>query len=162
MHYRRFRGVGKPANADKGLQLGHTAGAIQWQSWTRIPGACASLTLHSAKQSATNSFSFIEPMMALRVRELPAGDWLYEMKQRCTMGCRRSGVPPAPSSTCQERRPGRWGQGITPAVFKHCAWVEPVLIAQIKFTEWTSDDQLRQPVLLGLRSDKQAKEVVRE
>jgi bifunctional non-homologous end joining protein LigD len=61
-----------------------------------------------------------------------------------------------------ERRPGRWGQGITPAVFKRCTWVEPVLIAQIKFTEWTSDDQLRQPVFLGLRSDKQPKEVVRE
>jgi bifunctional non-homologous end joining protein LigD len=45
---------------------------------------------------------------------------------------------------------------------KRCLWVEPVLIAQIKFTEWTSDDQLRQPVFLGLRSDKQAKDVVRE
>jgi bifunctional non-homologous end joining protein LigD len=61
-----------------------------------------------------------------------------------------------------ERRPGRWGQGITPAVMKRCRWVEPVLVAQIKFTEWTLDDQLRQPVFLGLRTDKQAKDVVRE
>lgn len=45
---------------------------------------------------------------------------------------------------------------------KRCNWVEPVLIAQIKFTEWTSDDQLRQPVFLGLRSDKKPEEVVRE
>jgi bifunctional non-homologous end joining protein LigD len=45
---------------------------------------------------------------------------------------------------------------------KRCHWVEPVPVAQIKFTEWTSDDQLRQPVFLGLRTDKQAKEVVRE
>jgi len=45
---------------------------------------------------------------------------------------------------------------------QRAAWVDPVLVAQIKFTEWTSDDQLRQPVFLGLRSDKQAKEVVRE
>jgi bifunctional non-homologous end joining protein LigD len=37
-----------------------------------------------------------------------------------------------------------------------------VLVAQIKFTEWASDDQLRQPVFLGLRSDKQAKDVARE
>jgi len=43
-----------------------------------------------------------------------------------------------------------------------CHWIEPVLVAQIKFTEWTSDYQLRQPIFLGLRSDKQAKEVVRE
>jgi bifunctional non-homologous end joining protein LigD len=61
-----------------------------------------------------------------------------------------------------EKRRGRWGQGITPAVMKRCHWVEPVLVAQIKFTEWTSDDQLRQPVFLGLRTDKQAKDVVRE
>jgi bifunctional non-homologous end joining protein LigD len=61
----------------------------------------------------------------------------------------------------RERRPGRWG-GITPAVMQRCGWVEPVLVAQVKFTEWTSDDQLRQPVFLGLRTDKQAKQVGRE
>jgi hypothetical protein len=56
----------------------------------------------------------------------------------------------------------RWGQGITPAVMKSCHWVEPVLVAQIKFTEWSSDEHLRQPVFLGLRTDKPAKDVVRE
>ncbi len=45
---------------------------------------------------------------------------------------------------------------------KHCHWVEPVVVAQIKFTERTLDDQLRQPVFLGLRADKQARDVVRE
>jgi bifunctional non-homologous end joining protein LigD len=61
-----------------------------------------------------------------------------------------------------EKSKGRWGLGITPAVMKRCHWVDPVLIAQVKFTEWTLDDQLRQPVFLGLRTDKEAKEVVRE
>jgi bifunctional non-homologous end joining protein LigD len=61
-----------------------------------------------------------------------------------------------------EKRRGRWGQGITPAVMKRCHWVEPVLIALIKFTEWPLDGQLRQPVFLGLRTDKQARDVVRE
>jgi bifunctional non-homologous end joining protein LigD len=61
-----------------------------------------------------------------------------------------------------EKRRDRWGQGITPAVMKRCHWVEPVLVAQVKFTEWTSDDQLRQPVFLGLRTDKQATGVIRE
>jgi len=41
---------------------------------------------------------------------------------------------------------------------KTCSWVEPLLVAQIKFTEWTSDNQLRQPVFLGLRTDKQARD----
>ena len=45
---------------------------------------------------------------------------------------------------------------------KRCGWVEPVLVAQVKFTEWTRDNQLRQPVFLGLRTAKQAKEVIRE
>ena len=60
-----------------------------------------------------------------------------------------------------EESGGRWGLGITPAVMKRCQWVKPVLIAQVKFTEWTQDDQLRQPVFLRLRTDKEAKNVVR-
>jgi bifunctional non-homologous end joining protein LigD len=36
------------------------------------------------------------------------------------------------------------------------------MVCQIKFTEWTRDDRLRQPVFLGIREDKKANEVVRE
>jgi bifunctional non-homologous end joining protein LigD len=56
----------------------------------------------------------------------------------------------------------RWDQGLTPAEMKRCHWVEPVMVCQIKFTEWTRDDRLRQPVFLGIREDKKANEVVRE
>src|SRR5438876_10978612 len=41
-------------------------------------------------------------------------------------------------------------------------WVKPDLVAQIAFGEWTSAGKLRQPRFLGLRSDKAAREVVRE
>lgn len=41
-------------------------------------------------------------------------------------------------------------------------WVKPRLVAQVSFTEWTSDNRLRHPSFLGLREDKSAKEVVRE
>ena len=58
--------------------------------------------------------------------------------------------------------PRQMGQGIISSVMKRCHWVEPALVAQIKFTEWTSDDQLRQPVFLRLRTDQQEKDVVRE
>jgi bifunctional non-homologous end joining protein LigD len=34
--------------------------------------------------------------------------------------------------------------------------------AEVKFAEWTAKGELRQPVYLGLRSDKRAKDVVRE
>jgi bifunctional non-homologous end joining protein LigD len=40
--------------------------------------------------------------------------------------------------------------------------VEPVLVAQVGFTEWTRDARLRHPRFLGLRDDKPATEVVRE
>jgi bifunctional non-homologous end joining protein LigD len=41
-------------------------------------------------------------------------------------------------------------------------WVKPSLVAEVKFAEWTSKGELRQPVYLGLRSDKRAIDVVRE
>jgi bifunctional non-homologous end joining protein LigD len=41
-------------------------------------------------------------------------------------------------------------------------WVEPKMVAQVRFTEWTRDGYLRQPAFLGLRLDKKAKECVRE
>jgi bifunctional non-homologous end joining protein LigD len=41
-------------------------------------------------------------------------------------------------------------------------WVKPDLIAELRFTEWTSDGVLRQPVYLGMRTDKKARSVRRE
>jgi bifunctional non-homologous end joining protein LigD len=41
-------------------------------------------------------------------------------------------------------------------------WTRPELIAEIRFTEWTSDGLLRQPVYLGMRTDKKPREVLRE
>lgn len=41
-------------------------------------------------------------------------------------------------------------------------WVRPSLVAEVKFAEWTSKGELRQPVYLGLRTDKNARDVVRE
>jgi bifunctional non-homologous end joining protein LigD len=41
-------------------------------------------------------------------------------------------------------------------------WVQPKLVAQIKFTEWTADGKLRHPVYLGLRDDKKPEDVRRE
>ena len=45
---------------------------------------------------------------------------------------------------------------------KHVTWVEPELVAQVGFSEWTRDGRLRHPRFLGLREDKAASEVVRE
>ncbi|HEX9755614.1 MAG TPA: DNA ligase D [Gemmatimonadales bacterium] len=41
-------------------------------------------------------------------------------------------------------------------------WVEPELVCEVRFKEWTDDDLLRQPVFLRLRDDKAPSECVRE
>ncbi|HEX8392126.1 MAG TPA: DNA ligase D [Longimicrobium sp.] len=51
-------------------------------------------------------------------------------------------------------RKGRRPIGVT--------WVEPRLVCEVSFTEWTGDGILRHPVFQGLREDKPAAQVVRE
>jgi bifunctional non-homologous end joining protein LigD len=41
-------------------------------------------------------------------------------------------------------------------------WVEPELVAEVEFVEWTHDGHLRAPVYQGLREDKPAEDVVSE
>ena len=41
-------------------------------------------------------------------------------------------------------------------------WVEPKLVAEVRFAEWTHDGRLRAPVYQGLREDKEAGDVERE
>lgn len=41
-------------------------------------------------------------------------------------------------------------------------WVEPRIVAEFEFTEWTREGTLRQPAFKGLRDDKDPREVVRE
>jgi bifunctional non-homologous end joining protein LigD len=41
-------------------------------------------------------------------------------------------------------------------------WVEPELVGEFEFTEWTREGTLRQPAFKGLRDDKDPREVVRE
>ena len=45
---------------------------------------------------------------------------------------------------------------------KVATWVKPRYVVQVRFTEWTSDNRLRHPSLLGIREDKGVDEVVRE
>lgn len=41
-------------------------------------------------------------------------------------------------------------------------WIRPALVAEVRFGEWTDEGIMRQPVFVGLRDDKKAKEVKRE
>lgn len=55
-----------------------------------------------------------------------------------------------------------FGEGMTRTAMKQVTWIKPELVAQVKFAEWTDEGLLRQPVFLGLRDDKRAKNVHRE
>jgi bifunctional non-homologous end joining protein LigD len=70
--------------------------------------------------------------------------------------------PDCPFANLPEARSGRWGAGLTAAQMKLCTWVQPKLVCQVRFAEWTRDNHLRQPAFLGLREDKKPRDVVRE
>lgn len=54
------------------------------------------------------------------------------------------------------------GGFLTASQMRACKWTKPVLICQVRFSEWTQDGHLRQPVFLGLREDKAPRDVVKE
>jgi bifunctional non-homologous end joining protein LigD len=56
----------------------------------------------------------------------------------------------------------RWGGGVTADEMHEMTWVKPKLVAQVGFVEWTSEGRLRHAAYLGMRTDKDAKEVTRE
>ena len=51
---------------------------------------------------------------------------------------------------------------MTAEKMKKCIWVNPELVAQIEFLEWTDKDHLRHAKFAGLREDKDAGTVVNE
>jgi bifunctional non-homologous end joining protein LigD len=51
---------------------------------------------------------------------------------------------------------------LTAEEMKKCVWVRPTLVAQIEFLEWTEADHLRHSKFVGLREDKDARDVVKE
>ena len=50
----------------------------------------------------------------------------------------------------------------TPRTNAPAHWVKPDVVVEIRFNEWTADGKLRQPVFVGVRDDKSAREVVHE
>jgi DNA ligase D-like protein (predicted ligase) len=103
----------------------------------------------------------------------------YQGKQLIYVARTRSGFTPAtraqlsrkfkrleitacPFVNLPEEKSGRWGQGLTKAKMAQCQWLQPVLVGQFEFLEWTADNHLRHSKFVGLREDKDAKRVTRE
>ncbi|MDQ2622326.1 MAG: non-homologous end-joining DNA ligase, partial [Actinomycetota bacterium] len=45
---------------------------------------------------------------------------------------------------------------------RNAIWCEPRMVVEVRFTQWTRDGRLRNPVFVGIRRDKVPEEVVRE
>jgi bifunctional non-homologous end joining protein LigD len=49
-----------------------------------------------------------------------------------------------------------------PRTNERAHWTRPEVVVEVKFSEWTADGKLRQPIFLGVRDDKPAQDVGRE
>lgn len=49
-----------------------------------------------------------------------------------------------------------------PRTNERAHWVRPQIVVEVKFSEWTSEGKLRQPIFVGVRDDKPARAVKRE
>jgi ATP-dependent DNA ligase len=71
-------------------------------------------------------------------------------------------VKACPFANLPEPKGGRWGAGLTAKKMPDCRWLEPTLVGQFEFVEWTPDNHLRHTKFVALREDKRAREVRRE
>ncbi|MFZ0452206.1 MAG: DNA ligase D [Ignavibacteriaceae bacterium] len=51
---------------------------------------------------------------------------------------------------------------IVPKTNTPATWIEPELVCEISFSEWTEEELMRHPVYMGMREDKKAKDVIKE
>jgi DNA ligase D-like protein (predicted ligase) len=70
--------------------------------------------------------------------------------------------PKMPFANLPDEHPSRWGESLTAEKMKECFWLRPEVVAQIEFLEWTDADRLRHSKFVGLRDDKNPREVVKE
>ncbi len=71
-------------------------------------------------------------------------------------------IPRCPFHNLPDRNEGRWREGLTPAKMGMCRWLNPFLVARIEFLEWTPDNRLRHPRFAGIRSDIDARRIMRD
>ena len=71
-------------------------------------------------------------------------------------------TPVCPFDNLPQANAGRWSEGLAAEGMHHYQWVRPELVAEVEFAEWTADDHLRHSRFVGLRDDKDPKEVRKE
>ncbi|HEX4667594.1 MAG TPA: non-homologous end-joining DNA ligase [Chthoniobacterales bacterium] len=79
---------------------------------------------------------------------------LKEMRPLLTRKCPFANLPTS--------RKSHFGEGINADEMSELRWLEPKLVAQVSFTEWTTQGMLRHATFEGLREDKEPDEIIRE
>ena len=67
-----------------------------------------------------------------------------------------------PFANLPSSKKSHFGEGVTADDMKKLKWLKPKLVGQVRFAEWTTYGLLRHATFLGLRDDKEPREVVRE
>jgi bifunctional non-homologous end joining protein LigD len=67
-----------------------------------------------------------------------------------------------PFGNLPDPKRSRWGSGVTIEDMREMQWVQPQLVVEVRFVEWTAEGRLRHAVFVGKRPDKRAREVSRE
>ena len=67
-----------------------------------------------------------------------------------------------PFANLPEPKRARRGRALTADVMRECRWLKPTLVTQVAFADWTDAGHLRHARFVGLRDDKDAREVVQE
>ena len=134
--------------------------------------AWVKLKLNAEQEFVVGGYTRGQPFDALLVGYYDSGNLVFA-------GRVRGGLSRAARSRLFERIKGReaetchfsnlpdtsknhWGEGLTQADMDKVVWLEPDLVVQIGFVEWTRDNRLRHPSYKGIRDDKAAGEVRRE
>ena len=84
------------------------------------------------------------------------------LRQQLFTKMRALEISACPFTNLPEEKSGRWGVGLTKAKMADCRWLQPVLVGQFEFLEWTPDNHLRHSRFVGLREDKMARRITRE
>src|ERR1051326_3510357 len=71
-------------------------------------------------------------------------------------------ISECPFVNLPEAHAGRWGQGLTAEKMRECHWLRPELVGTFEFVEWTPDGHLRHSKFIGIREDKNPRQVHRE
>src|SRR5438093_3652712 len=133
-------------------------------------GAWVKYKVNQSQEFVIGGYTRGDPLDALVVGYYQDGKLLYAAKVRNgfvshlrrEVADRLKGLETdtCPFVNLPEKKRTQWA--LTKEEMKKCVWLQPEIVAQIEFNEWTPDGHLRHSTFVGLREDKHPKEVVRE